>query len=543
MPGLAEAFERIGTHLEHRLPLTHAAGAALAVTDADEVLGVVVRGFADAASGSAVRPETRFQVGSISKSFAGVIAVQEAQAGRLDLHEPVDRILPWLDLPQPFGLITTHHLMSHTSGLATGTEDAPTGAGAAWFMARVPPTFAPGSRFWYSNDGWKLVGMVLEKVTGTPIHDLLRERVLGPLGMRSTDAAITNQTRMDLATGYQTLYDERPPRLEHPLVPARWLVSNTADGSLVSNVIDMSAYIRMLLGGGRTLVDGHAVQVLSPEGFRLLTTSVIGDDDHPGHGYAYGLRVGPDATDREFAHSGGMVGYTAMMVARPDQGIGCVMMLNGDGDGEALVRFALDAVGAALKGDELPEPTHPPAATVVTDAADFVGSYQGEDGEIDVVATSDGIMLRKGPLGAPLVRAQGDSFLVEHAVLDRYLLSFGRDAGGRVVEAFHGNDWLRGTGYGDDVPGDVPGEWRAYPGLYRSNNPWAPVLRVLLRKGALAVWWSWATQEEPLLALDEGWFAVGERWQPMRLRFLEVADGRAAAVEFNGARWYRSFEE
>jgi hypothetical protein len=431
--------------------------------------------------------------------------------------------------------------MSHTSGLGTGTEDAPTGAGAAWLLAQVPPTFAPGSRFWYSNDGWKLVGMVLEKLTGTAFHDLVRERVIGPLGMRSTDAAITNDTRTDLATGYQTLYDDRPPRLDHPLVPATWLVSDTADGSIVSNVIDMSVYVRALLGGGRTLVDGRDVRLLSPDGFRLLRTPVIQDGDHPSHAYAYGLRIGSDGNDTEIAHSGGMVGYTALMAVRPDQGIGCVMLLNGDGNSEQVVRFALDSVDAALRGGDPPVGPHPVAPTVVEGASDYLGGYGGKNRNIDIVATADGMMLRQGPIGAPLVRVEGDSFLVEHAALDRYLLRFGRDEKGKVVEAFHGDDWLPSERYRDSGPRDFPQEWLGYPGLYRSNNPWAPVLRVLLRKGELAIWWSWTTEEEPLLPLGDGLFAVGQEWRPMRIRFrsLGIAGGRAAVAEFNGANWYR----
>ncbi len=99
MPGLSEAFERIGTALEHHVANSHAAGAALAVTDAEEILGVAVRGVADAAAGTAVRPETRFQIGSISKSFAAIVTLQEAEAGHLDLHESVNAILPWLRSP------------------------------------------------------------------------------------------------------------------------------------------------------------------------------------------------------------------------------------------------------------------------------------------------------------------------------------------------------------------------------------------------------------------------------------------------------------
>ena len=70
MPGLSEAFERIGAALEHHLPVSHAGGIALAVTDREEILGVAVRGFADAASGQPVKPETRFEIGSISTYFS-----------------------------------------------------------------------------------------------------------------------------------------------------------------------------------------------------------------------------------------------------------------------------------------------------------------------------------------------------------------------------------------------------------------------------------------------------------------------------------------
>ena len=130
MAGLQEAFERVGASLEHHLMASHAAGAALAITDREEILGVAARGMADVASGAPVRPETRFQIGSISKSFAAIVAMQEVDAGRLDLHVSVNELLPWLDLPEPFGPITMHHLLTHTAGLHTGTEDAPGFAGA-----------------------------------------------------------------------------------------------------------------------------------------------------------------------------------------------------------------------------------------------------------------------------------------------------------------------------------------------------------------------------------------------------------------------------
>ena len=103
-----------------------------------------MRGLADVAAGTPVRPETRFQIGSISKSFAGIVALQEAEAGRLDLHVSVNEILPWLELPEPFGPITLHHLMQHTAGLAIGDGGCPDARGRPVAAARRAADRAAG---------------------------------------------------------------------------------------------------------------------------------------------------------------------------------------------------------------------------------------------------------------------------------------------------------------------------------------------------------------------------------------------------------------
>ena len=97
-------------------------------------------------------------------------------------------------------------------------------------------------------------------------------------------------------------------------------------------------------------------------------------------------------------------------------------------------------------------------------------------------------------------------------------------------------------------PEAPPDEWRRYTGFYRNDDPWAPTLRVLLRKGVLAIQWpSAATDDEgedDLLPLADGWFAGGTERDPRRIRFLgEGAGGKAVVVEFNGGSWFRSFEQ
>ncbi len=550
MPGLAEAFERIGLALEHHLEHSHAAGAALAVTDGEEILGVAVRGVADAAAGTPVRPETRFQIGSISKSFAGIVALQEAEAGRLDLHVSVNQILPWLDLPEPFGPITCHHLMTHTSGLAIGTEDAPTLHGALWLARTVPPTAPPGARFWYSNDGWKIVGACLEHVTGMPVTDLLMERVLGPVGMRSSAASITDTARQDLAVGYEPALSDRPAQLRHPLAPATYVVTETADGSIVSDVVDMSAYARLLLARG-DVPDGRGGRILSDAMFDVLTRD--GVDDGDGGRYAYGLWEQEFGGHRMLMHSGGMVGYTAHLMVSPDEQLGAVILQNGGGSKEQVLRHAIDVVRASLGGDAPPEVWAPSAPTTIPAAADYVGVYAGDDSRrMEIDTEDDGLRVTLGPLSVrlerdPLIEEVGDVFLVPHPALDRFVLAFGRGADGAVVEAFHGPTWFRGERYDGPEPQMLPERWSALPGLYRNDNPWSPALRIVSRKGGLALQWPSDIGDEggdaALIPLADGWFAVGEERDPRRIRFLGEAGGLAIVAEFNGGRWYRASEQ
>ncbi len=544
MPGLAEAFERIGTFLEHELPLTHAAGAALAVTDRDEILGVVVRGFADVASQAPVRPETRFEIGSISKSFTALVVLQEAEAGRLDLHVSVNDLLPDLHLPEPFGPITLHHLLTHSSGLYIGTEEAPTGPGAIRRLRQTQPGFAPGEHFWYSNDGYKLVGAILEHVVGQPVHEIVRSRVLEPLGMSSSVAAITNDVRTELATGYEPMFDDRPPHRSLPLVPARWLVSNTADGSIVSNVIDMSAYARLLLNGGA----GPQGGLLSEEAFASFTTPHMDDSDEPGWSYGYGLDVGDIDGQHLVGHSGGMVGYTAYLLTEPASGLGVVMMLNGMGARLPSVRFALDAVRAAIGGEALPAFTEPADPATTPNAADYAGRYVSDTREATIAVDGEQLRWREGPLGVVLERVgeEDDVFAAPHPALDRFLIRFGRDEAGRVVEVFHGGDWFRGEHFAGPEPEPAPAGWHSYTGLYRSNNPWSPVLRVIIRKGRLTMIWNddISPTEEELIPLGDGRFHVGTReWTPAWVHFDEPLDGVPTRAVFNNAYWYRSFED
>jgi hypothetical protein len=246
-----------------------------------------------------------------------------------------------------------------------------------------------------------------------------------------------------------------------------------------------------------------------------------------------------------------MVGYTALLITLLDEGMACVILQNGGGDKRGVTGAALAAVRAGLAGDELPSPWAPPAATAIP-GDDFVGTYAGEDGRtLEVRKDEEGLSMSIGSVSArlerdPLVADPGDSFLAAHPAFDRFLLEFGRDEGGRVVEAYHGSTWFRGEAYGGPDPEEPRAGWDRHPGIYRNDDPWSAVLRVVLRKGRLAILWPTDASDEEggeLIPLDDGSFAVGDPAVPLRVHFEGDVRGMTAVVVCNGGRWFRSFEE
>ena len=185
MTSLERAFEEIDQFVEHRTREVNMPGLVLAVTDREKLLRVVPFGYANLASGSPMQPGMMFEIGSIGKSFTNVALMQLRDEGRLDLQSPVSRYLPWFEVQSDYGPITLHHLMTHTAGLAAGTDIGPHGLYESWALRNSRTGAPPGEYFRYSNIGYKTLGFLLEEVDGRPYQDAIQTRVLGPMGMRA----------------------------------------------------------------------------------------------------------------------------------------------------------------------------------------------------------------------------------------------------------------------------------------------------------------------------------------------------------------------
>ena len=217
-----------------------------------------MRGDAERASGTPGPPDHRFEIGSIGKTFTALALMQLRGRGPARSGRPGTRHLPWFRVPgdEP---ITLEHLLRHRSGITAGIDGSPDAFGQVWALRDLTPSARPGERFHYSNVGYKTLGLVLEAVDGRPYPEVIRRRILEPLGMSATTPSITNEGRARLAVGHAWA-DDRIGHPGMPLVAATWLETDTADGSIASTAADMAIFARLLLRRGDGLVSTAALE-------------------------------------------------------------------------------------------------------------------------------------------------------------------------------------------------------------------------------------------------------------------------------------------
>ena len=536
MTGFQEAFIALESFVKERIRADNTPGLALAVTDREKLLHVSLHGFADLGAQIPVTPDTLFEIGSISKSFTAFALMQLVEDGKLDLHAPVTHCLPWFQVRSEHKPITLHHLLSHTAGVINGMDFSAEGKYEVYELRETEATATPGTFFHYSNVGYKTLGLVLEELLGRPYAEIIQERILDPLEMTVTQAAITHETRKRMAVGYVSLYDDRPGYPSHPRVPATWMEYDAADGSVAATVTEMAAYVRMLMNRGK----GPGTRIVSEESFALMTQRVIETEkEEEGTFYGYGLVISESDGRTCIGHGGGMVGYYSAILADMDDGLGIVVLTNGPGEPCEIARSAVRFLCSVLHNQEPASLLPIPDPTQIDKGADYVGTYRAGTKMFTLVAGSGKLTMRYDSEEIALERRDPDCFYVPHRDFALFLLRFGREEG-QVVEAFHGPDWYTRDRHSGPTNFDYPGEWEAYAGHYRSHNPWYSNFQVVLRKGALMLI-SPGGDEAPMRLLNNSVFRVGKDEQsPERIRFDTVLNNRALHARLSCCDFYRT---
>jgi len=522
--------------IEQYLREMNAPGLTFVMADRTGVQRVASYGFSDAETKTATNTNQLFQIGSISKSFLAVCLLQLHDEGKLDLQRPIAEYLPWFRVESSFAPITTHHLLTHTPGLA-GNAPVFLSDPNAKHRAANPP----GEYFHYCNTGYALLGHLLVALDGRSLNESFRARVFEPLGMTSSEPVISLDFRERLAKNYQAYRADRPYARFERLAEAPAIVMTDASGCIASTPGDMGLYAQMIANHGI----GAKNRVMSEKGFALFSKRhVAAEEFGPTAAYGYGIAVDTLEGHSIVRHTGGMVSFASALQVDIDEGVGAFASINAMQGyrPNPVAQYALQLMRAQRAGKALPEAPKIAAATFIDNPKQYAGAYATADGKKWMFeAEGTNLYLVQSGKRIPVETIVGaqDTLTIREPGLDRYTLTFGRekadDPKSQVVEAGWGPLWFFNEAYSGPKTFDYPKEWNRYVGHYRNENPWVGSIRVVVRKGKLL-----ADGVIPLEAGVDGYFHfVDEPHSPEWMRFHDIVNDKAMRAKLSGEDLWR----
>jgi CubicO group peptidase (beta-lactamase class C family) len=315
----ADAAERVDAIFE-RWDSAKTPGCAVGVAEGGETILTRSYGMADLEHGVPSTPETIYEAGSVSKQFTAAAVVLLALDGELSLDDDVRAYVP--EVPDYGHTITIRHLLNHTSGLRDwGSVAALSGWGRSVrthshdhvldIVSRQSElNYPPGEAYSYTNSGYNLMAVIVERVSGTSFADFSRERLFEPLGLSST------RWRDDyrrLVPGRATAYSPRGDGfvIDQPIEHVH------GNGGLLTTVEDLLAWTESLEAG--TLAGPGFVELMHDTGVLNNGRPIT---------YAAGLQVGSFRGVPQVSHTGATSGYRAYLARYPAQGLAVAMLCN-----------------------------------------------------------------------------------------------------------------------------------------------------------------------------------------------------------------------
>lgn len=526
-------FQPLDDFIRDYMQSMNAPGMTLVLADRDGVQRVATYGFTDRESKAAVKPEELFEIGSISKSFLALLLLQLRDEGKLDLQRPAADYLPWWKIDERFGRITTHHLLTHTSGLDSGPVFLSDPA------AKHRTAYKPGEHFHYNNMAFATMGHLVETLDGQPFSVAVKKRIFDSLGMTDSAPVISFDVRERIAKSWWAYKGDRPYARNGALVEAPQIVMTDASGCIASTPKDMGLYVQMIANGGR----GPKGRIVSEESWAMFSKPwVKAEEFGPTASYGYGIAVDKLDDHKILRHTGGMVSFASAMQVNLDEGVGVFASINAMQGyrPNPVAQYAIQLMRAVREGKQTPKAPELKAATVVEDAADYAGTYQTTDGrKLQFAADGKRLSVLVADGAVALENAGGGKFVAPHPTLEKYLLVFGRadqkDPKSAVVEVGWGPDRYTNEKYKSQSKFDYPKEWDSLVGHYRNESTWSGSIRVVIRKGKLMLDGVVPVEQAPdgvfMLRDEEG----NTEW----VRFFDLVNGKAMRLKFSGDDFWR----
>ena len=310
-------------------------GVVLGVSLADGTTFAVAGGQADTALDLKMKPDARTLLGSVGKTFFSAVALQLVSEGRLDLDAPISKYLgnePWFNRVPNANQITVRNLMNHTSGLVryefnpkvtqaiTADPDKTfTPEERVSYIFDTAPPFLAGQGWQYSDTNYIVLGMIVEKITGTPFYTLIQRRILDPLKLKNTipsdrrelPGVVQGYAGPNNDFGHKDAMWENGRMIMNPQM--EW-----AGGGFASTADDLARWARLLYGG----------DVIKEPVKTQFLTAVPARGLGGGAGYGLGVIVVPTDLGPSHGHSGFFPGYLTEVRYYPEYGFAVSILFN-----------------------------------------------------------------------------------------------------------------------------------------------------------------------------------------------------------------------
>lgn len=291
-------------------------GAAVMVLEDGAPVFRRAYGQADLEHGVAATAASNFRLASMTKEFTAAAILLLAEDGRLSLDDPVCKWLP--ELPPAADAVRLRHLLTHTGGLIDYEDLIPADAtqqvhdvDVLRLLAREDRTyFAPGTQYRYSNTGYALLALVVERASGRDFAGFLRARIFLPLGMYAT---LAHQAGISSVPHRAYGYSASGPgwtRTDQSLTSAV-----LGDGGVYSSIDDLAKWDAAL----------YDARLLKPESLAAAFAPATATDD-PAVRYGYGWRI----TGETLWHSGETIGFRNVIVRFPRRHFTVIVLTNRD---------------------------------------------------------------------------------------------------------------------------------------------------------------------------------------------------------------------
>ena len=320
-------------------------------------------GYADEESRTAIDADTVFRIGSVTKLFTGFSVMQLVESGMIDLDAPMTDYIPELSIRTrgAYPAFTVRDVMTHEAGLpgdllndwASGETDAP-GWEARYrdypaLLADTYATYPPRTVFSYSNIGYSLLGLLVERVTGTSYSDYVEQNVLAPLNMDSSGLYLEDSFADRVATGYSTRRSGFGDLAQIRDIPA---------GSMYVSLADMGRFMEMIVGEGTAPIGST---IVSEQTFAEMTRRQNADVE-----LDFGFQVGltfwlfdlgiPDA--RLVNHLGNIPPYNACLIADPDLNLAVFTVTGAEAGADPVLDLAIRltrSLEANQRAEDIPD--------------------------------------------------------------------------------------------------------------------------------------------------------------------------------------------